>query len=393
MNNIKKSMQNQTIGLLPLLLFMLLDNFFSYKLSFVIAVLICMVSLLLYRVLSKDRIYQFLLLPASATLMLYAVFIFLRLEPVLFVYSPIVVEVLLVVVLAVIGFTKRFVLRSLRNSRTPSYKKTMMRTALNEFYFLVQIVQSAYTLHLFVILFYTMLPSEMQEVHVERFLYRYLGLILGIALMGYEQIRISLMQGSLKKEMWLPVLDDNGKVVGCMARSVSRSVSKKYYHPVVRIAVIYKGMLYLMKRSKKDYVSPEMLDYPFQRDVIFRHTIEATVKETMGSLAEEQEVNPRFMIRYTYENEKVKHQVSLFVLCLRSEEQFNKCRHFGGKLWTGKQIEENMGKGVFSGYFEEEYPYLKNTVLFAENFCGCAPSSESKEERVTELPVQSLPDL
>jgi len=393
MNNIKRSMQNQAIGILPLLLFMFLDNFFSYKISFIIAVLICMVSLLLYRILSKDRIYQFLLLPASATLMLYAVFIFLRLEPVLFIYSPIIIEVLLVVVLAIIGFTKRIVLRSLRNSKSPPYRKTMMRTALNEFYFLVQIVQSVYTLHLFIILFYTMLPADTQDVHIERFLYRYLGMIFGVAIIGYEQIRISLMHGSLKKEMWLPVLDDNGKVVGCMARSVSRSVSKKYYHPIVRIAVIYKGMLYLMKRSKKDFVSPEMLDYPFQRDVIYRHSIEATAKEVIGNLAEEKDMNPRFMIRYTYENDKVKHQVSLFVLCLRTEEQFNKCRHFGGKLWTGKQIDENMGKGVFSGYFEEEYPYLKNTVLFAENFCSCAPSSESKEDLVTDLPVQSLPDL
>lgn len=389
MNHIRKSIQNQGIGLLPLLLFMLLDNFFSYKLSFVIAVLICMVSLLVYRVLSKDRVYQFLLLPASATLILYAVFIFLRLDPVLFIYSPIIIEVLLVVVLAVIGFTKRTVLRSLRNSRSPAYKKTMMRTALNEFYFLTQIIQSVYTLHLFVILFYTMLPAEMQGEQIERFLYRYLGLVLGVAVIGYEQIRILMMQGSLKKEMWLPVLDDHGKVVGCMARSVSRAASKKYYHPVVRVAVVYKGMLYLVKRNRKDFISPETLDYPYRRYVIYRHTIESTVKEAIGDLAEEKDLTPRFMIRYTYENEKVKHQVSLFVVCLRTEEQFNKCRHFGGKLWTGKQIDENLGKGVFSGYFEEEYPYLKNTVLFAENFCACNPSPENGEgDLVTDSPAQ-----
>lgn len=374
MNEIKRSMQNQATGLLPLLLFMLLNNFFTYKLSFIIAVLICMISLILYRILSKDRVYQFLLLPASATLMLYAVFIFLRLEPVLFIYSPIIIEVLLVVVMAVISFTKRTVIRSLRNSKSPAYKKTMMRTALNEFYFLVQIIQGIYTLHLFILLFYTMLPANMRDVHVEHFIYRHLGLILGIAVIGYEQIRIFLMQGSLKKEMWLPVLDDHGKVIGCMARSVSRTTSKKYYHPVVRIAVIYNGMLYLVKRNKKDYISPDTLDYPFQRYVIYRHTIDTTVKEVLGALTEEKHSEPRFMIRYTYENDKVKHQVSLFVLCLRTEEQFNKYRHFGGKLWTGKQIDENLGKGVYSGYFEEEYPYLKNTILFAENFCGRTPS-------------------
>lgn len=369
MNRVRKKMQNQAIGLLPLLLFMFLDNFFSYKLSFIIAVLFCMVSVLLYRMLSKDKVYQFLLLPASATMILYAVFILLRLDPVLFVYSPILTEVILVVVLAVIGFFKRKVLRALRNSEAAPYQKTMMRTALNEFYFLIQIIQSVYTLHLFSILFFTMLPEDMQNTRVEHFLYRELGLILGIAIIAYEQIRLSMMKGSLKKEMWLPVLNDNGKVVGCMARSVSRTVTKKYFHPIVRVAVIYNGMLYLTKRSKGEFVSPDTLDYPFHKYVIFRHSIENTVKDAIGNLANEKDISPRFLIRYTFEDEKVKHQVSLFVVCLRGEEQFDKIRDLNGKLWTGKQIEDNMGKGVFSGYFENEYPYLKNTILFAENYC------------------------
>jgi len=378
MNKVRRKIQNQAIGLLPLLLFLFLDNFFSYKLSFIIAVVFCMVSLLVYRILSKDKVYQFLLLPAAATLILYAIFILLRLESVLFTYSAILIEVLLVVALAIIGFSKRTVIRRLRQSQIAVYKKTMMRTALNEFYFLVQIIQSVFTLHLFIVLFYTMLPDNLQGPHIERFLYRELGMILGLAVIVYEQIRISLMKGSLKKEMWLPVLDDKGKVVGCMARSVSRTVAKKYYHPIVRVAVIYNGMLYLTKRSKKEFVSPDTLDYPFHKYVIFRHSIEGTVKEAIGKLANEKEISPRFLIRYTFEDDRVKHLVSLYVLCLRTEEQFNKFRHTGGKLWTGKQIEENTGKGVFSAYFENEYPYLKNTILFAENYC-CGDPQNKKE--------------
>ena len=40
-------------------------------------------------------------------------------------------------------------------------------------------------------------------------------------------------------------------------------VTKKYYHPVVRVAVIYQGMLYLVNRGKKSFVSPDTIDYPF----------------------------------------------------------------------------------------------------------------------------------
>ena len=340
MNRVKKGLDNQAIGLLPLLLFMFLDNYFSYLLSFIIGVTFCFVCIFLFQVLSKDKVYQFMLLPSAGTLVLYSVFLCLKLEPVLFIYSPLITEVLLVVALAIVGFTRRTVIQRIRDSKRPSFKRTLLRTTLNEFYFLAQLVQNLYTLHLFIILLYSILPETMQNMRTERFLYRELGLVIGVLVIVYEQIRLSLMQGSLKKEMWVPVLNDNGKVIGCIARSVSRSLPKKYYHPIVRIAVVYNGMLYLVRRSKDEFVSPDTMDYPFHNYVLFRHSIDSTVKETLGSLAQDKSIAPRFLIRYTFENEKVKHLVSLYVICLRTEEQF-----------------------------EKEFAYLQNTILFAESFC------------------------
>lgn len=102
-------------------------------------------------------------------------------------------------------------------------------------------------------------------------------------------------------------------------------------------------------------------------------SIESTVRETMGGLGEKEDVMPRFLIRYTFENEKVKHLVNLYVMCVRSEKVMDQIKQPNGKLWTSKQIEENLGSGVFSEYFEQEFAYLQNTVLLAENFCcaGC----------------------
>lgn len=135
MNKVKRSLDNQAIGLVPLLLFMFLDNYFSYLLSFIIGVTFCFVCIFLFQILSKDKVYQFLLLPAATTLVLYSIFLCLRLEPVLFIYSPLITEVLLVVVLAFLGFAKRTILRRIRTSQHPTYKRTLMRTTLNEFFF------------------------------------------------------------------------------------------------------------------------------------------------------------------------------------------------------------------------------------------------------------------
>ena len=135
MNKVKRGLDNQAIGLVPLLLFMFLDNYFSYLLSFIIGITFCFVCIFLYQILSKDKVYQFLLLPAATTLVLYSIFLCLRLEPVLFIYSPLITEVLLVVVLAFLGFAKRTILRRIRTSQHPTYKRTLMRTTLNEFFF------------------------------------------------------------------------------------------------------------------------------------------------------------------------------------------------------------------------------------------------------------------
>lgn len=381
MNKIEKNMSNQAVGLLPLLLFMFLDNYFPYLISFFIGVAFLVVSLILFRVLSKDRIYQFMLLPASATLALYTIFILLHIEPVLFDYTPLITEVLLVVVLAIISLAKRRILHNIRHSKQPNYKRTLMRTTVNEFFFLVQLVQGLYTLHLFVVLIYTTLPDTMQSEGMSRFLYRELGVIIGVAIIAYEQIRLSLMRGSLKKEMWLPVLDDSGKVIGCIARSVARSLPKKYYHPIVRIAVVYEGMLYMVKRSKEEYVSPETIDYPFTKYVLFKHTIENTVKAALGETLQIKGVTPRFLVRYTYEDDKVKHLVSLYAVCLRTPEQFEAFKQRNGKLWTPKQIEENISAEIFSRYFEKEFPYLQNTILYAENIC-CEDAQNKEDQTV-----------
>lgn len=369
MGIIKRGIDNQAMGLLPLLLFMFLDNFFSYLLSFIIAVAFCLVSIISYQLLRKDKIYQLMLLPSAGAFALYSIFMSLQLEGMLLFYSSLIVEIMLVVSLACISFSRRLVLQHIRDSKEPGFARTYKRTALNEFYFVAQITQSLFTLHLFAILIYSLLPMELRHEATGRFLYREAGILIGVGMILYEQVRLMMMSGSLKKEMWLPVLNDKGHVIGCMARSVSRTLPKKYCHPVVRVALVYNGMLYLVKRNNNEYVSPDTLDYPFRSYVLFHHSIDETIVKCIGPLADDKTIVPRFLIRYVMEDEKVKHMVSLYVICLRNEGQFNLCKREGGKLWSAKQIEDDLKSGIFSEYFLKEFSYVKNTILLAESFC------------------------
>ena len=370
MNSIKKGWENQALGLLPLLLFLVLDNCFTYLQSFLVSVVFCTLSMLIFHGLRKDKIYAFMLLPASLTFVLYSFFlIFMRIESVLVVYTPLIVEVLFVVVLILIRMTRKGLMRKIRNSEIPAYQRTNALTLLNEFFFIAQIAQNLYTLHLFAVILYSIIPETMQNVWWSRLLYRDLGVIIGVLVIVYEQIRLMMLQGRLRKEMWLPVLNDKGNVIGSIAYSVSRLLPKKYYHPIIRVALVYNGMLYLSKRNAYSCVSPSLLDYPFYRYVLFRQTIEAAVHQAIEKLRVQiKTIEPFPLIRYTFENEKVKHQVSLFIVRINDERLLEPLKEKNGKLWSVRQIEENLPHGIFSEYFEKEFPYLKNTVLLAENF-------------------------
>lgn len=380
MNRIKKGWENQALGLVPLLLFLFLDNYFSYLQSFVVSVLFCMVCMLIFQTLRRDRIYAFMLLPASLTFVLYSFFlIFLKVESVLTIYTPLIVEVLFVFVLILIKFSKKHLMRQVRNSDSPMYERTYALTTLNEFFFVSQITQNLYTLHLFVVILYSIVPEQMKTALWTRFLYWDLGLIIGVLVIIYEQIRLMMLQGRLRKEMWLPVLNEKGNVIGSIAYSVSRLLPKKYYHPIVRIALVYKGMLYLSKRNSYSCVSASLLDYPFYRYVLFRQSIEDAVRQAIDKLkVKAHAVKPNLLVRYTFENEKVKHQVSLFVIRVNDENTLNALQYKGGKLWSVRQIEADLGHGVFSEYFEKEFSYLKNTILLAESLFNPEAFAEKK---------------
>ncbi len=383
MTRIRKSWENQALGILPLLLFLLLDNYISYLQAYTVSAIFCILSMFVFHILRKDKIYSFMLLPSFLTLILYAFFlIFMRVEEVLAVYTPLITEILLIIVLTVVKIVKKPLLHRVRDAQHPAYEKTHNLTMLNEFFFIAQLFRNLYILHLLGIAFYNILPEEMKDIRFNRFLYRDMGLIIGVAVIVYEQIRLLMVRGRLKKEMWLPVLNDKGSVIGCIAYSVSRLLPKKYYHPIVRIALVHKGMLYLAKRNEYAYVSASMIDYPFYRYVLFRQSIEAAAQEAVEGLKTlVGKIQPRLLIRYTFENERVKHQVSLFVICIQDEQVIEQYKQVqDGKLWSIQQIEENLGKGIFSVYFEREFSYLKNTILLAENLCLCGEQQEAKPE-------------
>ncbi|MDR2763465.1 MAG: hypothetical protein LBB90_00360 [Tannerella sp.] len=367
--NRKQGLNSQAMGLSPLLLLMVLSVLYPYRISFVITLVICTGSLVLFGYLSGKKVFLFMLLPVAITLVLYSIFFYSSLESALYNYTPLITEWLLVMVLSLLSTFRRIILWRVRKSKHPVKKQAQFRTALTEYFHVAQIVQNLYTLHFFALLFYILFFEGIRMMRIERFLYHQAPFVIGLMIILYEQVRLYLLQKRLQEEKWLPVLNGEGKVIGRIAYSVSLGSNAKHCHPVVRVAVICRGMLYLTRRAADSPVSPGALDYPFLGYVLFKRTLEQTIKELVGRIMPWNLLNLHFLVRYLFQDEKVCSLVSLYATALKSEDEFAK--YLGptnGKLWTKKQIEENLGKGIFSKYFEKEYPYLQNTVLLAEEY-------------------------
>ncbi|MDR1557360.1 MAG: hypothetical protein LBS88_10090 [Tannerellaceae bacterium] len=357
-------LNNQAIGVSPLLLSMILDLYISHIASFFIGILSTLVLLAVFHLFVKKDIYQFLLLPTLATYICYSFFLFFDIGASLDIYSPLIAEVLLVSILGFTGFFKRGMLLRVRDLQHPH--QVLFRVTLTEAFFVAEILQTLYTLYLFVLLLYTHLPeASFRGDGFVRIFYHYTGALIGVCVIFYEEIRLYLMHRKLKNEIWLPILNTKGHVVGKVPYPEGMRLGKKHCHPVVRVAVVHKGMLYLNKREAEAIVSPELLDHPFHRHVLFRHSKEETVNDSIGKLGENASCKPRFMIRYTFRNNKVNQLVHLYAISLHTEEQLH-CLT-GGKLWTIRQIEANLHANIFSEYFCREFSYLKSTILLAES--------------------------
>lgn len=89
-----------------------------------------------------------MLLPSFLTLVLYAFFlIFMRVEEVLAVYTPLITEILLIIVLTVVKIVKKPLLHRVRDAQHPAYEKTHNLTMLNEFFFIAQLFRNLCILH------------------------------------------------------------------------------------------------------------------------------------------------------------------------------------------------------------------------------------------------------
>lgn len=152
-----------------------------------------------------------------------------------------------------------------------------------------------------------------------------------------------------------PVVDEDGNITGSVTREKAHSGSK-ILHPVVHLHVFNSaGEIYLQKRPEWKDIQPGKWDTATGGHVNIGENIEKALRREVKEELGIDEFLYTSLGRYIFESEIEKELVYVHKSIydkpiLPDSEELET-----GKFWNKDDIRENLGKGIFTPNFENEY--------------------------------------
>ena len=164
-----------------------------------------------------------------------------------------------------------------------------------------------------------------------------------------------------KSEMF-PIVEPNGIVTGRSERAYCHSGAKPL-HPVVHIQILNRsGQLYLQKRSMLKDIQPGKWDTAVGGHVSYGESImEAVFREAFEELGFI-DFNPVYLKSYVFESEIETELVTVFAAVGNFELHPDHDEVDEGRWWDFQEIDSNIGKGLFTPNFENEFCNIKDTL-------------------------------
>ncbi len=346
-------------GFIPLFVFIAIDEIWGTRAGLV-AALVIGVGEMVWIWIREKRFDGFVLVDTGLLIVLGTVSIVLD-NDIFFKLKPGLVELILCVVLAISGFSKLNIIglmtqRYMKDMEINEQQMSQFRKTLKLLFF----VFLTHTLLVFYSAFY--LSNEAWAFISGGLFYILFGLVF-----GYEFIKQKIKRNKLPiipdNEEWLPIVNEEGGIIGKAPRSVCHR-GEKLLHPVVHLHVLNNQKhIYLQRRPMNKLVQPGKWDTAVGGHISFGETLETALKREAWEEIGLTEFKARLVKTYRWNSDIESELVYMFVshdfksIHLHSDEVQE------GRFWTTKQIEMNIGKGIFTPNFEDEYQILKQ-----ENF-------------------------
>jgi isopentenyldiphosphate isomerase/intracellular septation protein A len=185
-------------------------------------------------------------------------------------------------------------------------------------------------------------------------------------------------------EEMLPLIDEDGKVLGAAPRSECHKGPGKL-HPVVHLQIVDgRGSMYLQKRALDKDIQPGKWDSAVGGHVAVGEDLDAALsremREELGvtKLALDSSgarVDP--ILRYRWECPQESEMVFSFIVTYGGPFSPDGKEVIEGKFWSFADIRSNLGKGVFTPNFEHEYGLIEAAAAEAAAAAARASGADS----------------
>ncbi len=355
----KTLLKNLSIGFIPLFVFILADELFGLTAGLIVAIAVGIgeTGWVYWR---DRRIDRFILFDTGLIVLLGGVSLLLQ-NDIFFKLKPGLVELILVFLMGITAFSDNPILihmsgRYMKGIELSDAHVQQMRVMMRRMFYLFTV----HTALVFYSAFY--MSTEAWGFISGGLFYIFMGGMLAI-----EFVRAKIQQKRtirhLQEEEWFDIVTPEGKIIGRAPRSAVHG-DPKLLHPVVHVHIVNsRGKLYLQKRADTKDLYPGYWDTAVGGHVSAGETIEHALRreaeEELGISMGKFRPLFRYVMRNEYESELV------HGFLLRDDGPFfiNKDEISEGRFWALEEIEEQLGKEVFTPNFEQEFSLLKKYVF------------------------------
>lgn len=157
---------------------------------------------------------------------------------------------------------------------------------------------------------------------------------------------------------WLPIVTDEGKIIGQYPRSELHK-GLKILHPVVHLHVIdYSKMLLLQKRPENKLVQPGKWDTAVGGHISTGESLESALERETFEETGLKDLIPTHVKTYKWETEIEAELVYMYVVKTTQKPSIQSDEVEELRFWSITEIEKNMENGIFTPNFIHEFRLL-----------------------------------
>ena len=165
-----------------------------------------------------------------------------------------------------------------------------------------------------------------------------------------------MTQKDNQKEMF-PIVDEQGNITGAATRGECHNGSK-LLHPVVHLHVFNAdGELYLQKRPSWKDIQPGKWDTAVGGHVDLGESVDMALRREVREELGITDFTPESVKTYLFESERERELVfvhkTVYNGTITPSDELD-----GGRFWSLEEIRHNIGLGVFTPNFENEYALI-----------------------------------